>query len=257
MAAFYRERVTQVQHWTDSLFSFRTSRDPSFRFDSGQFTMLGLEIDGKPLMRAYSLASANYEDELEFYSIKVADGPLTSRLQHLKEGDTVLVGRKATGTLVHHNLLPGKRLYLLGTGTGLAPFISVIKDPETYERYERVILVHGCRQVNELAYGETIMRDMPKDELVGDLVKRQLIYYPTVTREPFVNRGRITDLIASGRLFEDTGQPLLDREYDRIEICGSPEMVKDLRDYFAEQDYDEGSGSRPGHFVVEKAFADS
>jgi ferredoxin--NADP+ reductase len=257
MATFYRERVTRVHHWTDSLFSFRTSRDPSFRFETGQFVMLGLEINGKPLLRAYSVASANYEDELEFFSIKVQDGPLTSKLQHLKEGDTVLVGRKATGTLVHHNLLPGKRLYLLGTGTGLAPFLSVIKDPETYERYENVILVHGCRHVNELAYGEMITRDLPNDEFVGELVKKQLIYYPTVTREPFVNRGRITDLISSGRLFDDTKQPALDREFDRIQICGSPEMVKNLRAYFVRQGFEEGSGPRPGHFVVEKAFADA
>lgn len=256
MSNFYREHVTHVHHWTESLFSFRTSRDQSFRFDSGQFTMLGLEIDGKPLMRAYSLASATYEDELEFFSIKVPDGPLTSRLQHLKKGDAVLVGRKATGTLVHSNLLPGKRLYLLGTGTGLAPFLSVIKDPETYERYETVILVHGCRKVSELAYGEMITEGLPSDELVGEFVKKQLIYYPTVTREPFVNRGRITDLIASGRLFEDAKQPGLDREHDRIEICGSPEMVKDLRAYFVEQGFAEGSGSKPGHFVVEKAFVD-
>jgi ferredoxin--NADP+ reductase len=257
MAAFYRERVTRVHHWTDSLFSFRTSRDPSFRFDNGQFTMLGLEIDGKPLLRAYSLASANYEDELEFFSIKVPDGPLTSKLQHLKQGDIVLVGRKATGTLVHHNLLPGKRLYLLGTGTGLAPFLSVIKDPETYQRYEKVILVHGCRQVNELAYGEMITKDLPDDELVGSFVSSQLVYYPTVTREPFINRGRITDLISSGRLFDDIKQPALDKDFDRIEICGSPEMVKDLRTYFVGLGFDEGSGSKPGHFVVEKAFADT
>jgi ferredoxin--NADP+ reductase len=257
MAAFYRERVTRVHHWTDSLFSFRTSRDPSFRFDNGQFTMLGLEIDGKPLLRAYSLASANYEDELEFFSIKVPDGPLTSKLQHLKQGDIVLVGRKATGTLVHHNLLPGKRLYLLGTGTGLAPFLSVIKDPETYQRYEKVILVHGCRQVNELAYGEMITKDLPDDELVGSFVSSQLVYYPTVTREPFINRGRITDLISSGRLFDDIKQPALDKDFDRIEICGSPEMVKDLRAYFVGLGFDEGSGSKPGHFVVEKAFADT
>lgn len=257
MSNFYRERVTHVHHWTEQLFSFRTSRDRSFRFDSGQFVMLGLEIDGKPLMRAYSVASAHYEDQLEFFSIKVPDGPLTSRLQHLKKGDHVLVGRKATGTLVHHSLLPGKRLYLLGTGTGLAPFLSVIKDPETYERFETVILVHGCRQVAELAYAELITQDLPEDEIVGECVKRQLIYYPTVTREPFVNRGRITDLIASGRLFEDIKQPALDREHDRIEICGSPEMVKDLRAYFAGLGFEEGASNRPGHFVVEKAFVES
>jgi ferredoxin--NADP+ reductase len=257
MSNLYRETVTHVHHWTDSLFSFRTTRDQSFRFDSGQFIMMGLEIEGKPLLRAYSLAGAAYADELEFFSIKVPDGPLTSRLQHLREGDTVLVGRKATGTLVHQNLLPGKRLYLLGTGTGLAPFLSVIKDPETYARYETVILVHGCRQIAELAYGEMITSDLPNDELVGELVQNQLIYYPTVTREPFVNRGRITDLIASGRLFEDTQQPPLDRETDRIEICGSPEMVNDLRAYFTKLGFEEGSGPKPGHFVIEKAFVGS
>lgn len=257
MSNFYRETVTHVHHWTDSLFSFRTTRDRAFRFDSGQFIMMGLEIEGKPLLRAYSLASASYADELEFFSIKVPDGPLTSRLQHLREGDTVLVGRKATGTLVHQNLLPGKRLYLLGTGTGLAPFLSVIKDPETYARYEKVILVHGCRHVAELAYGEMITSELPNDELVGELVTNQLIYYPTVTREPFVNRGRITDLIASGRLFEDTKQPPLDRETDRVEICGSPEMVNDLRAYFTGLGFEEGSGSKAGHFVIEKAFVGS
>jgi ferredoxin/flavodoxin---NADP+ reductase len=257
MSNFNRERVTLVHHWTESLFSFRTSRDRSFRFESGQFTMLGLEIDGKPLMRAYSLASAHYEEELEFFSIKVPDGPLTSRLQHLKEGDIVLVGRKPTGTLIHHNLLPGKRLYLLGTGTGLAPFLSVIKDPDVYERYEKIVLVHGCRQVAELAYGEMITECLPQDEMVGEYVRRQLIYYPTVTREPFVNRGRITDLISSVRLFDDVELPELDREHDRIEICGSPEMVKDLRAYFAGLGFSEGAGNRPGHFVVEKAFADA
>jgi len=257
MSNLYRETVTHVHHWTDSLFSFRTTRDKSFRFDSGQFIMMGLEIEGKPLLRAYSLASAAYADELEFFSIKVPDGPLTSRLQHLREGDTVLVGRKATGTLVHQNLLPGKRLYLLGTGTGLAPFLSVIKDPETYALYEKVILVHGCRHVAELAYGEMITGELPNDELVGAVVKSQLIYYPTVTREPFVNRGRITDLIASGRLFEDTKQPPLDRENDRIEICGSPEMVSDLRAYFTNLGFEEGSGSKAGHFVIEKAFVGS
>lgn len=256
MSNFYRERVTHVHHWTESLFSFRTSRDKTFRFDTGQFVMLGLEVDGKPLLRAYSLASANYEDELEFFSIKVQDGPLTSRLQHLKKGDEVIIGRKPTGTLVHHNLLPGKNLYLLGTGTGLAPFLSVIKDPEVYERYEKVVLVHGCRQVAELAYCELIKR-LSEDEIVGEYVQRQLIYYPTVTREPFVNRGRITDLISSGRLFADTKMPPLNVEDDRVEICGSPEMVKDLRAYFVEQGFVEGAGNKPGHFVVEKAFADA
>ncbi len=257
MSNLFRERVTYVHHWTDTLFSFRTSRDPSFRFDNGQFVMLGLEVDGKPLLRAYSVASANYEEELEFFSIKVPDGPLTSRLQHLKEGDPILIGRKATGTLVHHNLLPGKYLYLLGTGTGLAPFLSVIKDPETYEIYEKVVLVHGCRQVAELAYSEMIRERLPNDEAIGEYVRDKLIYYPTVTREPYVNRGRITDLISSGRLFADIGLPPFSREDARIQICGSPEMVKDLRAYFNGLEFNEGSGSQPGHFVIEKAFVES
>ena len=256
--AFFVETVTWVHHWTDTLFSFRTTRDPGLRFASGQFLMVGLvKEDGKPLVRAYSVASPSWHEELEFYSIKVPDGPLTSRLQHLKVGDEVLIGRKPTGTLVLDGLKPGKRLYMLGTGTGLAPWLSLARDPEVYERFEHVILVHGCRQVAELAYGELINKRLPEDEIVGDFVKRQLIYYPTVTREPFVNRGRITDLISSGRLFQDINMPAFDRENDRVEICGSPEMVKDLRACLNAQGFSEGAGNRPGHFVVEKAFADA
>ncbi len=197
MSAFNQETILSVQHWTDTLFSFTATRSPSFRFQNGQFAMIGLEVDGRPLLRAYSMASANHEEELEFFSIKVADGPLTSRLQKIKEGDKILVGRKATGTLVADNLLPGKRLLLLSTGTGLAPFASLIKDPDIYERFETVVLVHGCRQVSELAYGERLVDKLAKDELFGELMKDKFIYYPTVTREPFRNRGRITDLITS------------------------------------------------------------
>ncbi len=187
MSAFYREKVLTVRHWTDTLFSFTATRDSGFRFLNGQFAMIGLEVDGRPLMRAYSMASANHEDELEFFSIKVSDGPLTSKLQKIKEGDTILVGRKATGTLIADNLIPAKRLLLLSTGTGLAPFASLIKDPDVYDRYETIVLVHGCRQVSELAYGEELVARLRDDELFGPLLAEKLQYYPTVTREPFRN----------------------------------------------------------------------
>src|SRR5271169_6033354 len=224
MSAFYREKVLSVRHWTDTLFSFTATRDTGFRFQNGQFAMIGLEVDGRPLLRAYSMASANHEDALEFFSIKVADGPLTSRLQKIREGDIILVGRKATGPLIAGNLIPGKRLLLLSTGTGLAPFASLIKDPDIYETYETIILAHGCRQVSELAYGERLVENLRNDELFGPLIEDKLIYYPTVTREPFRNRGRITDLIASEQLFVDIGLPPLDLETDRIMMCGSPAM---------------------------------
>ena len=250
------ERVLKVRHWTDTLFSFVTTRDPGFRFQNGQFTMIGLELNGRPLLRAYSMASANYEETLEFFSIKVANGPLTSRLQHLAEGDSVLVGRKPTGTLILDNLLPGKHLYLLGTGTGLAPFLSLIKDPEVYERFDRVVLVHGCRKVAELAYMDTICDDLPNDPHIGAEVAAKLTYYPTVTREPFENRGRITDLIEGGKLFADTGLPPLNPETDRVMLCGSPHMLSDLQALLLSRKFSEGNHSTPGHFVVEKAFVE-
>jgi ferredoxin--NADP+ reductase len=257
MSAYTQETVLSVRHWTDSLFSFTTTRSPSFRFSNGQFTMMGIETDGgRPLVRAYSMASPNYEDTLEFFSIKVQDGPLTSRLQHIKQSDRVLVSKKPTGTLVVDNLLPGRFLYLLSTGTGLAPFMSIIRDPETYERFEKVVLVHGCRQVAELAYGERITADLPRDELIGDYVRDKLIYYPTVTREPFHNRGRVTDLVTSGQLFSDIGLPSLDVAQDRAMLCGSPQMLKDMREVLEERGFIEGSVSEPGTFVVEKAFVE-
>lgn len=256
MSNLNHEQVLSVHHWTDTLFSFTTTRDPTFRFLNGQFTMIGMEVAGKPLLRAYSMVSANYEETLEFFSIKVPDGPLTSRLQHLKVGDPILVSRKATGTLIRDNLLPGRNLYLLGTGTGLAPFMSIIKDPETYESYERVVLVHGCRQVAELAYGETITSVLPEDEFIGDLIREKLVYYPTVTREPFRNRGRITDLIESSRLFEDIGARPLDLEADRLMLCGSPQMIADTRSLLEGRGFQEGSMSEPGHYVIEKAFVE-
>ncbi|WKB55286.1 ferredoxin--NADP reductase [Eleftheria terrae] len=256
MSHFNEERVLSVRHWTDRLFSFTTTRDQAFRFQNGHFTMIGLKVNGKPLLRAYSVASANHEEHLEFFSIKVPDGPLTSRLQHLKEGDTILVGRKPTGTLLLDYLLPGKRLYMLATGTGLAPFLSVIRDPHTYERFEQVVLVHGCREVNELAYQDLITQELPGHEFLGELASRQLLYYPTVTREPFRNQGRITTLIENGKLFSDLGLPALDREHDRVMICGSPQMLKDLKALLDGRGLHEGSTHAPGDYVVERAFAD-
>ncbi|CAM2138383.1 Ferredoxin--NADP reductase [Pararobbsia alpina] len=254
MSNLNEQTVLSVHHWTDTLFSFTCTRDSSFRFENGQFTMVGLEVDGKPLLRAYSLASANYEENLEFLSIKVPDGPLTSRLQHLKEGDKVLIGKKPVGTLVVDNLLPGKNLWLLSTGTGLAPFMSVIKDPEVYERYERVILTHTCRFVDELAYKEFITDHLPQHEHLGDLIREKLTYYPTVTRESFQTRGRITDLIQTGKVFEDLGLPPFSLEDDRMMLCGSPHMLKDTRELLTQMGFDEGSNNEPGHYVVEKAF---
>jgi len=186
----------------------------------------------------------------------VPDGPLTSRLQHIQPGDSVIVGHKPTGTLLIDYLLPGKRLYLLGTGTGLAPFMSIIRDPDTYDRFEKVVLVHGCRQVAELAYGETITQDLPNDELIGEFVSQQLVYYPTVTREPFRNRGRITDLLASGKLGEDVGLPPLSLENDRVMLCGSPEMIADARTMLTGLNFVEGNQGEAGHYVIEKAFVE-
>lgn len=257
MSAFNTERVLSVHHWNDSLFSFKTTRDPALRFHNGHFVMVGLEVEGKPLMRAYSIASANYEEELEFLSIKVPDGPLTSRLQHLKVGDPVLVSRKPVGTLTIDDLLPGKHLYLFGTGTGLAPFMSIIKDPQTYERFEKVILVHGVRFVSELAYADFIERTLPDNEYFGEVVRDKLFYYPTVTREPFRNEGRLTELIESGKMFEDLGLASLNPIDDRVMLCGSPSMLTDMctlleaRGFIASPRVGE-----PGHYVVERAFVE-
>ena len=258
MASPYNtETVLDVHHWNDTLFSFKTTRDPSLRFRNGHFVMIGLEIEGKPLVRAYSVASANYEESLEFLSIKVPNGPLTSRLQHLKPGDTVLVSRKPTGTLVIDDLRPGKNLYLFGTGTGLAPFMSIVRDPETYERFEKVILVHGVREVSELAYSEYLQSDLPGNEFFGELVQQKLIYYPTVTREPFRNRGRVTDLIASDRLTQDIGLPPLSPATDRAMICGSPSMLADTRALLDARGFEiSPSAGTPGDYVIERAFVE-
>ena len=253
---FLLETVTSVHHWNDTLFSFRTTRDAGLRFENGQFVMIGLEVEGRPLVRAYSIASANYEEFMEFFSIKVQDGPLTSRLQHLKVGDQLMISRKPTGTLVLSDLKPGKNLYLFGTGTGLAPFMSIIKDPEAYERFEKVILFHGVRTVSEVAYHEYITQELPNDEFLGEMVREKLIYYPTVTREPFRNQGRLTDLVESGKLFADIGLPPLNIETDRVMICGSPEMLKDSRDLCVKRGFVEGHMDSPGHFVIERAFVE-
>lgn len=256
MSNLSESRVLSVHHWTDRLFSFTATRDPSLRYQSGQFTMIGLMVDGRPLLRAYSMVSAHYEETLEFLSIKVQDGPLTSRLQHVRAGDTVLVGRKASGTLLLQNLLPGRALYLLATGTGLAPFMSVVRDPDVYERFGIVVLVHGCRQVAELAYADTISHELPRNECFGHQVGNQLLYYPTVTREAFRNQGRIPTLLETGRLCRDLGLPALNAAHDRFMLCGSPEMLKDARALLDKLGMQEGNMSEPGHYVIERAFVD-
>ncbi len=254
MSAFHEERVLSVHHWTDRLFSFTTTRDTGLRFSNGHFTMIGLRVDGKPLLRAYSIVSPNYEEHLEFLSIKVQDGPLTSRLQHIQVGDSIIVGKKPTGTLLIDYLVPGKRLYMLSTGTGMAPFLSVIRDPETYEKFEEVILVHGVREVKELAYHDYLTQELPNHEFLGEMVSKQFKYYPTVTREPFKNQGRVTDLIENGKLAADLGIPNLNAAEDRVMICGSPEMLRDLKAMMEVRGLKEGSTTTPGDFVIERAF---
>lgn len=256
MSALHEETVLSVHHWTDRLFSFTTTRDPALRFSNGHFTMIGLKVEGKPLLRAYSIVSANYEEHLEFLSIKVPDGPLTSRLQHIQVGDTIIVGKKPTGTLLCDYLLPGKRLYMLATGTGLAPFMSIVRDPETYDRFEQVVLIHGVREIDELAYHDLLVKHLPEHEYLGELVSDKLKYYPTVTRETFVNQGRITELIESGKIFTDLQLPALNPSDDRIMICGSPAMLKDLKRLLEARGFHEGNTARPGDFVIERAFAD-
>ena len=256
MSNFRTETVLSVRHWTDGLFSFQTTRDPGFRFLNGQFTMIGLTVDGRPLLRAYSMASSQYEETLEFFSVKVADGPLTSRLQHIKPGDEILIGRKPTGTLVLDNLQSGRILYLLATGTGLAPFLSVIKDPETYDRFDKVVLVHGCRFKRELAYEAFITQELPADALIGELLRDKLIYYPMVTREPFRNSGRITTALENGKLPDDLNLPGIDPAHDRFMLCGSPAMLKDTAGWLTAHAFTEGGSGEPGQFVIEKAFVE-
>jgi ferredoxin/flavodoxin---NADP+ reductase len=256
LAAILSEEVVSVRHWTDRLFSFVVTRHPSFRFQAGQFAMIGLELEGKPLMRAYSMTSAPFDDHLEFFSIKVPDGPLTSRLQHLDVNDRLLLGAKATGTLLADNLLPGRNLFLLGTGTGFAPFASIIRTPETYERFDRVIVVHGCRQVAELGYSADVVDEVRNSELTGELAAERLLYYPTATREAFRHRGRITTLLSNGALTRDLGLAPLDPEYDRVLLCGSPAMLSDLEMILVDRGFTGSTSSTPGTYAIERAFVE-
>ena len=254
---FISETVLDVRHWTEAYFSFTTSRDDGFRFDNGQFVMLGLMVDGKPLMRAYSIASANWEEHLEFFSIKVQNGPLTSRLQHIKPGDTLLISRKPTGTLLISDLLPGRTLYLLATGTGLAPFLAIIKDPETYERFERIVVTHGVRNIEDLAYADYIRRELPRHEFLGEQISKQLFYYPAVSRESFEHQGRLTTLLESGRMQADLGFEAINPQHDRFMICGSPSMLADFRRILDERGFTAAPKiGIPGHYVFERAFVE-
>lgn len=266
-SAFGTETVLDVRHWTDDYFSFTTTRDDGFRFDSGQFVMLGLSVaqpDGgsRPLLRAYSIASANWEEQLEFFSIKVAAGALTSRLRNIAPGDRVLVGRKPTGTLLIHDLHPGRNLYLLGTGTGFAPWLSIVKDPETYGRFERVILCHGVRHAADLAYRDYVVNELPRHEFLGEQIRRQLLYYPAVTREPFVvdgqdHRGRLTELLASGRMTRTLGLDPLDAARDRVMVCGGPHVLADVRTLLDSRGFVAAPRiGVPGQYVFERAFVD-
>jgi len=256
---FKPEIVTDIIHWNDTLFSFKTTRNPGLRFRNGEFIMIGLaQEDAKPIMRAYSIASANHEDELEFFSIKVQDGALTSKLQHLKEGDEVLIGSKPTGTLVIDDLRDGRNLFLIGTGTGLAPFLSIIKDPETYDRFDKVVLFHGVRFINEVAYHDMLTEELTSHEYLGDMITEQLIYYPCVTRERYQNQGRITDLLNTGKLCEDIGLPKLDPKLDRVMMCGSPSMLKETSAILDDKGFEESRKKGvQGDYVVERAFVES
>ncbi|MDG1281607.1 MAG: ferredoxin--NADP reductase [Pseudorhodobacter sp.] len=249
------QTVTSVQHWTDRLFSFRVTRPQSLRFRSGEFVMIGLMGDnGKPLLRAYSIASPNWDEELEFYSIKVPDGPLTSRLQHIQIGDEIILRPKPVGTLVHDALLPGKHIWFLATGTGLAPFASLMRDPETYEKYDQVIMMHTCRDVAELEYGRKLVEDLKNDELIGEMVEGKLLYFPTTTREESPNMGRITDNLSSGKVFADLGLEPMSPERDRAMVCGSLDFNLDVKKVLEGFGLREGANSDPKEYVVEKAF---
>lgn len=256
--AFNVERVTSAHHWTDRLFSFSLTRPQSFRFRSGEFVMIGLPGEGKPVMRAYSIASPAWAEELEFLSIKVPDGPLTSKLQLIQPGDPVLMGKKTTGTLVLDALKGGRRLFLISTGTGLAPFLSVARDPDAYEQFDQVIVVHTVREVAELAYRELFERDILADPLIGEMAQAQLRYLPTVTREPFERSGRITDKIRDGSFFREMEMPVagFDPEIDRIMLCGSMDMIKETAALLDGFGMAEGSNNSPGDYVIERAFVD-
>lgn len=253
------QTVTEVKHWTDRLFSFRVSRPQSLRFRSGEFVMIGLMGDnGRPLLRAYSIASPAWDEELEFYSIKVQDGPLTSRLQHINVGDEIILRPKPVGTLVHDALLPGKRLWFFATGTGIAPFASLIREPQTYEDYDQIILTHTCRELAELEYGRQLVHTVRNDELLGELLGQEnlkkLVYYPTTTRDESPKMGRITDLMKSGELFSDLGITDFGPETDRAMVCGSMGLNMDIKEILESYGLREGANSDPKEYVVEKAF---
>jgi ferredoxin--NADP+ reductase len=256
--AFQTVNVLWVRHWNEHLFSFAVDRPASFRFRSGEFVMIGLpgEDGGKPVMRAYSIASPAWSEEIEFLSIKVEDGPLTSRLQKIEAGDQLYMGRKSTGTLVLDALLGGRRLFMLSTGTGLAPFLSVARDPEVYERFSQVAIVHSVRRVSDLAYHDELAALLADDPLVADEAKAQFHYIPTVTREPFHTSGRIDSLVASGHLFGPpiVGEPRFDPEHDRIMLCGSTAMIRETAAMLDTLGFDEGSNANPGRYVIERAF---
>ena len=253
--ALLKEKVTEIHHWTDKTFSFKTTRDMSFRFKNGEFAMIGLEIDGKPLLRAYSVVSPNHEDHLEFLSIKVPNGPLTSKLQHIKIDDEIIVNSKPTGTLVCDYILPGRNLFLFSTGTGLAPFMSIVRDPETYEKFEKIILTHTVRTSKELAYKD-LLTNLNNDEIYSEVTKNNFIYFNTVTREKWDNEGRITDWIKENTLWKKVGVQSFKPEIDRVMICGSEEMTFDLKKIFEKLGSKEGSTKVQGGFVIEKAFAE-
>lgn len=260
------EQVTHVHHWNETLFSFKTTRQKSFTFENGQFVMIGIEVEGKPIMRAYSIASANYEDELEFFSIKVPDGALTSRLQKIQSGDELILTTKPAGTLVPGYLIPGKNLYLLSTGTGLAPFMSIIRDPHMYEQFDKIILVHGVRVASELTYQQEIEHTLPNNPYFGDLVADKLLYYPTVTRQSYEynslrtpdglkpHQGRITDLLTSHQLTEDLGLSQIDPQNDRFMICGNNGMLQDLMNILDDKGFSRATSRTQGHYVIEQAF---
>ncbi|MBV0911507.1 ferredoxin--NADP reductase [Anianabacter salinae] len=253
------QTVTEVEHYTDRLFRFRVTRPASLRFRSGEFVMIGLMGDtGKPLLRAYSIASPAWDDELEFYSIKVQDGPLTSKLQHIQPGDPLILRPKPVGTLVHDALLPGKRLWFFATGTGIAPFASLLREPETYERYDKVILTHTCRDVAELRYGAELVESIRNDEMLAELIGEgfadKIVYYPTTTREESPKMGRITDLLRDGTVFRDLGIDGISGDEDRAMVCGSLGLNTDMKAILEGYGLREGANSEPAEYVVEKAF---
>lgn len=257
MANLSTAQVTHVHHWNDGLFSFKTTRDAGFRFKNGQFVMIGLEINARPLLRAYSVASPNYAEELEFFSIKVANGALTSHLQNIKVGDNIILGGKATGSLIADDLLPGKNLFLLSTGTGLAAFMSVVQDPEIYDRFERIILVHGTRNIADLAYKDFIEQELPNNEFIGEEIRNKLSYYPTVTREAFKNVGRITDLLRNNRLTQDLDLPPLNPQTDKVMICGNQSMLAECREVLDTRGFNISPRiGEAGDYVIERAFVE-